>query len=209
MRLSQVARELSSNARYSSCEPAATQNGDIPHLFGMEGAIGVRMGDAGPAAVERAGAGDELAFAELVEAYHHDMLRVAYVVLADASLAEDAAQAAWINAWRNLKQLRDPNKVRAWLLAITTNEARQLSRRQRRSHDEMESVASASIADPALLDLARALARLSNNERRLLSLKFVGGLSSDEIGDALGVSANAVRHRLMRLLYRLREELDR
>jgi RNA polymerase sigma-70 factor (ECF subfamily) len=159
------------------------------------------MGDAGPAAVERAGAGDELAFAELVEAYHHDMLRVAYVVLADASLAEDAAQAAWINAWRNLKQLRDPNKVRAWLLAITTNEARQLSRRQRRSHDEMESVASASIADPALLDLARALARLSNNERRLLSLKFVGGLSSDEIGVALGVSANAVRHRLMRLLY--------
>jgi RNA polymerase sigma factor (sigma-70 family) len=51
------------------------------------------------------------------------------------------------------------------------------------------------------------LARLTVDERRLLSLRYVAELSSDEIGKAIGASAGAVRHRLARLLARLREDL--
>ena len=46
-------------------------------------------------AVQSAVAGDEMAFARIVDAYHGDLVRVAYVVAGDEQLAEDAAQSAW------------------------------------------------------------------------------------------------------------------
>ena len=76
------------------------------------------------------GGGDEAAFAQLVATYHADMARVAFVACGDRELAEDAVQSAWLVAWRKLHSLRDPDRVRPWLLAVTTNEARQLVRRR-------------------------------------------------------------------------------
>jgi RNA polymerase sigma-B factor len=58
-----------------------------------------------------------------------------------------------------------------------------------------------------LSDLATVLARLAPDDRRLLALRYVAELTSDEIGQSTSISAGAVRHRLMRLLARLREEL--
>ncbi len=52
--------------------------------------------------VERAIAGDEIAFARIIAAYHLDLVRVAFVICGDEALAEDAAQAAWWIAWRKL-----------------------------------------------------------------------------------------------------------
>jgi len=81
--------------------------------------------------VALAGAGDEAAFARLVVSYHADMARVAFTVCGDRELAEDAVQSAWLVAWRKLHSLRDPDRVRPWLLAVTANEARQIVRRRR------------------------------------------------------------------------------
>ena len=80
--------------------------------------------------VALAGAGDEAAFSQLVAAYHADMARVAFVACGDRELAEDAVQSAWLVAWKKLHSLRDPDRVRPWLLAVTANEARQLLRRR-------------------------------------------------------------------------------
>src|SRR5262245_10798886 len=82
--------------------------------------------------VVAAAAGDERAFAALVTAHDADMARVAYLVCGDVALAHEAVQAAWEVAWRRLGSLRDPERVRAWLVAIAGNEARQLLRRRRR-----------------------------------------------------------------------------
>src|SRR3990172_11218352 len=78
--------------------------------------------------VALAGAGDEAAFAQLVSTYHADMAWVAFAACGDRELAEDAVQAAWLVAWRKLRLLRDPDRIRPWLLAVTTNEARPLLR---------------------------------------------------------------------------------
>ncbi|MCJ7709435.1 MAG: hypothetical protein MUQ32_01260, partial [Chloroflexi bacterium] len=83
-------------------------------------------------AVQRAIAGDEVAFARIVNAYHGDLVRVAYVVAGDAELAQDAAQSAWSIAWRKLGSLRDPDRLRPWLVSVAANEARQLVRRRSR-----------------------------------------------------------------------------
>jgi RNA polymerase sigma-70 factor (ECF subfamily) len=142
-----------------------------------------------------------------VATYQPDLLRVCYVILGDGALAEDATQSAWIKAWRKLDQVRDATKVRSWLVAVAANEARQIARRRKRLPRETDDRTYGAEADPRLADLAAVLAGLGPDDRRLLALRYVAELTSDEIGRSIGISAGAVRHRLMRLLARLREEL--
>jgi RNA polymerase sigma-70 factor (ECF subfamily) len=164
--------------------------------------------------VRLAAGGSEAAFARLVADHHRAMARVAYVVTGNAELTEDAVQTAWSIAWRRLYSVRDPDQVRAWLVAIAANEARQMMRRQRRVTivDISEALDRGGEGDPAdligLVDLERVLRRLGPDDRVLLALRFVAGLDSTEIAAQLGLSASGVRSRLARLLERLRTDLD-
>jgi RNA polymerase sigma-70 factor (ECF subfamily) len=163
--------------------------------------------------VRLAADGDEPAFARLVAHHHAAMARVAYVVTGDAELTRDAVQTAWSIAWRRLDSVRDPGQVRAWLVAIAANEARQMMRRQRRVTivDISEALDRAGGSDPAdligVLDLERVLRKLGPDDRVLLALRFVAGLDSTEIAAQQGLSASGVRSRLARLLGRLRTDL--
>jgi RNA polymerase sigma-70 factor (ECF subfamily) len=164
--------------------------------------------------VAGARAGDEAAFTRLVAAHHAEMLRVAFVITGDADVASDAAQRAWDIAWRKLGRLREPERVRSWLVAIAANEARQLSRHQRRrSVVEIAVGPSAGDAgDPTAgigrLDLVNALARLKPEDRALLAMRYVAGFDSFEIAAARGGSASGTRARIARVLAQLRKELD-
>ena len=166
------------------------------------------------ATVRLAAAGDPAAFARLVDLHHASMARVAFTVCGDSELARDATQQAWEVAWRRLSGLRDHGQVRAWLVAIAANEARQAVRRRRSRPviDLNERIDVAAGADPAdrigTVDLARALAHLTADDRALLALRFVAGLDATEIATGLHLSPSGVRSRLSRLLQRLRMELD-
>lgn len=142
------------------------------------------------------------------------MSRVAFVICGDPDVTRDAVQSAWSIAWRRLATLRDHTQVRAWLVAIAANEARQAVRRQRRHPivDLSTTLDRATGGDPAdviaLVDLQRALARLRPDDRSLLALRFVAGLDSTEIARHVGISSSGVRSRLARLVERLRRDLD-
>ena len=163
--------------------------------------------------LSRARRGDTAAFRTLVDAHHAELVRVAYVICGDVELARDAAQAAWIKAWQGLPGLRDPERLRPWLVAIVGNEARQsLRARRRRSIRELpmpDDGQEPSSAAPAsdTMDLAAALHRLEPLDRELLAMRYLVGLGSDEIARATGRSASGVRARLSRLTSRLREDL--
>jgi RNA polymerase sigma factor (sigma-70 family) len=163
--------------------------------------------------VERAIAGDELAFARIVGTYHLDLVRVAYVICGDEGLAEDAAQAAWWIAWRKLPSLRDPDRLKPWLVAVAANEARKLLK-----HEHRHGIVELRVApdpspssDPARgidhVDLANALGHLTLEDRALVALRYAADLDSSELAPALGISPSGVRTRLSRLLDRLRKEL--
>jgi RNA polymerase sigma factor (sigma-70 family) len=164
--------------------------------------------------VADAAAGDADALARIVGAHHDDMARLCYVICGDADMAQDAVQAAWPIAWRKLGTLREPDRLRPWLMTVAANVARQMVRRQRR-HVVVE-IASADVgshagdpaARPALADLAVALRRLSPDDRALLAMRHVAGFDATEIGRALGISPSGVRTRLSRLMARLRTELE-
>jgi DNA-directed RNA polymerase specialized sigma24 family protein len=121
--------------------------------------------------VELAIAGDEVAFARIVEAHHDDIARIAYFVCGDLDVAEEAEQSAWAVANRRLNDLRDPERLRPWLMSIAANEARQIARSRRR-----RTVREIAVADPtrppdidhaAMIDLADALGRLDPKDRAL------------------------------------------
>jgi RNA polymerase sigma factor (sigma-70 family) len=160
-------------------------------------------------------AGDEIAFASIVRLYHEDMRRVCVVVAGDEGIAEDAVAAAWSIAWRKLGGLRDPARLRPWLVSVAVNEARQLIRaRQRRSLIE---VAVIHVDEPrggpdpgatiSAIDLRNALARLDPRDRALIAMRYVAGFDATELALATGRSPSGTRARLARLLHRLEREL--
>jgi RNA polymerase sigma-70 factor (ECF subfamily) len=163
------------------------------------------------AIIERAIAGDEVAFARIVAAHNDDMARIAYLVSGSLDVAEDAVQTAWAIAWRRLGSLRDPTRLRPWLMSVAANEARQLGRGNRSRRVRELAVGSdrqyADTDHAALIDLANAVAALDQGDRTLIGLRYIAGLDSAEIGRELGLSASGVRVRLHRLMARLREEL--
>jgi RNA polymerase sigma factor (sigma-70 family) len=164
--------------------------------------------------VSQAIAGDEIAFARIVAAHQDDLARVAYVVTRDADLAQEAVQDAWAICWRQLPRLRDPQRLRPWLVAICANQARQIMRRSRRRSVVEFDVANAYDKQGASrdwaadVDLRNALARLSPDDRALLALRYVAGLDSSELAHFSGISPSGTRARLARLLASLRKELD-
>ena len=170
--------------------------------------------DSSASLVKAAAEGDQVAFARIVAAHHEDMVRVCYVITRDADAANDAVQEAWSIAWRSLRRLNDPLRLKQWLVAIAANEARQILRRQRRrvvtelraegAHNDDEGTQVWSNR----MDLRNALARLSAEDRQLLALRYVAGFDSSELSRVTGISASGTRARLQRLLAVLRSDLE-
>jgi RNA polymerase sigma factor (sigma-70 family) len=161
-----------------------------------------------------AAAGDELAFARIVDAFDDEMYRVCVTIGRDPTLAADGVQAAWSIAWQRLGTIRDPTRLRPWLIAIAVNETKTLLRkRQRRSMVEIktDAVDGAVGPDPAAgiasIDLQRLLERLDPDDRALLAMRYQCGFDATELSLALGISSSGVRSRLERLVARMRQEL--
>jgi RNA polymerase sigma factor (sigma-70 family) len=171
--------------------------------------------DEASALIASVAAGDEAAFASIVRQHHEDMRRVCVVVAGDAGIADDAVAAAWSIAWRKLGGLRDPARLRPWLVSVAVNEARQLLRaRRRRSLLEVPVIhvdEPPGGLDPGstidAIDLRNALARLDPTDRALLAMRYVAGFDATELAFALGRSPSGTRARLARLLQRLEREL--
>lgn len=170
--------------------------------------------DAGVALVHRARGGDARAFESIVRLHDADMTRVCFVICGDQDLAEEAVAEAWPIAWRRLDSLREPERLRPWLVSVAANQARQLLRqRRRRSVVELDVAERAAArateqwGSAADLDLANALARLKPEDRALLALRYVAGFDATELSRAIGLSPSGTRVRMARLLQRLRKEL--
>ena len=165
------------------------------------------------ASVAAAAHGDETAFARIVSEYHDDLCRVSYVICQDTEMAHEAVQEAWSIAWRQLPKLREPDRLKSWLVAIAANEARQQLRRTRRRTVVELSVERPSFGEGSTIwsgsvDLRNALKNLSPEDRQLLALRYVAGVDSFELSRITGLSPSGTRAKLQRLLASLRSELE-
>jgi RNA polymerase sigma factor (sigma-70 family) len=172
------------------------------------------------ALVERARRGDGDAYGELVIRYQGIATRTAYVITQDASEAEEAAQDAFVKAYQALGRFREGAPFRPWLLRIVANEA--INRRKsaaRRSTVELTEAfdrplddRAASPEDAALAaetrgTVLRALGRLREEDRLVISYRYLLDLSEAEMAEALDVARGTVKSRLSRAMARLRDVL--
>jgi len=161
--------------------------------------------------------GDVEAFGGLIRRYQQDAFRLAYLITRNNAEAEDAAQDAFLKAYRALGSFRAGGSFRAWLLAIVANEARnRLRSSSRRTTLETRSAAERSSPDPApspegaflaeeeRAALALALARLPEADRTVIAYRYFLHLSESEMAETLGCARGTVKSRLSRALVKLR-----
>ena len=165
--------------------------------------------------VERAMHGDEEAFDELVGRIGDSLHSVARRILRDTTLAQDATQQALLDAWRNLPQLRDPDRFEAWTHRLLVNACYAEARRERRHGGNLRLLphdggsAPDSTSRIAIQDqLDRGFRRLSVEHRTVVVLVHYLGLSPTEAAERMGTPAGTARSRLHYALERLRSALE-
>ena len=148
--------------------------------------------------------GEHAAFGTLVERYQRVVSAVSYSRTRDQALSEDVAQETFIAAWRQLDQLREPNRLRSWLCGIARNLARKARRRGDREvlveadvHADDNPFDAASKAESDRV-VAEALARVPETYRDVLVLYYGEQLSVREVADSLGITEAATLQRLSR-----------
>jgi RNA polymerase sigma-70 factor (ECF subfamily) len=171
--------------------------------------------------IARAQRGDTDAYRSLVEEHQTIAFRTAYLITRSAEDAEEAAQDAFLKAYRSLGRFRRGAPFRPWLLAIVGNEARNRRRSAGRraalvlrAGDELSSGDAAPSPEAAVLaaderrTLLDAIEGLAADDRLVLACRYFVGLSEAETAAAIGRRRGTVKSRTSRALDRLRERLE-
>jgi RNA polymerase sigma-70 factor, ECF subfamily len=159
-----------------------------------------------------------LALAELYDRYGKIAYGLAYRVLRDSALAEDAVQEAFITVWRTAgTYIAERGKPRTWLLTLVHRRAVDLVRREQRHRvpvaaDEPAPATPAAEEEATLRDRRRAvqaaLTQLPADQREALELAYYGGLTQTELAEQLGVPLGTVKSRMFAGLRRLGDLLQ-
>jgi RNA polymerase sigma-70 factor, ECF subfamily len=163
--------------------------------------------------VVEARGGDRDAFETLVRAGANRLYAIAYRILRDADLAEDALQAALIRMWDDLPHLRDPDRFEAWSTRLLCRCCYRVAHQERRHHlVPVPAITPLSGSDPASAaadrdELERGFRRISYDHRVVLVLHHHLGLTIGEIAEVLGVPPGTVGSRLHYALRDLRVAL--
>jgi RNA polymerase sigma-70 factor (ECF subfamily) len=161
--------------------------------------------------VEAALAGDIDSFGRLARRYYASLVAIAYSILADHQLAEDAAQEAFARALTNLSKLRKPNKFAPWLAQICRNVARDMVAAKARPNNPRDLSGSpvSNGPDDDVEAVRRAIKQLSVSAREVIVLRYYNGLSYEEISSVLGISKPTINGRLTRAKQKIAEYLKR
>lgn len=153
------------------------------------------------ALVEAAVAGDIESFGELCRQYYAAMIAIAYAVLSDYQLAEDAAQESFARALIKLRSLRNKDKFAPWLAAICRNVAKDMvaSKARRISTENLSPVAGENDdGDSNAHAIRRAIDQLPDGAKELIVLRYYNDLPYERIASILGISRAAINGRLLR-----------
>ena len=156
--------------------------------------------------------GDREAFSQIVSRYQSLICAIAYSATGSLGHSEDLAQETFITAWKHLRHLREPGKLRAWLCGIARNRINNYLRREGRkpllTAEPLESLHNLAGAGPLPVETAitqeeeallwRALERVPETYREPLVLFYREHQSVGSVAAALELSEDAVKQRLSR-----------
>lgn len=165
--------------------------------------------------ISRAAQGDRAALALIYDSYVGDVYRYAYSRIGDAADAEDVTAQTFMAVIETLPRYRDRGSFSGWIFQIAYSKTMDLFRKQRRkpgdipldaaySDEVLEQVVKGQMVD----QLSLLLKDLDEDERELIRLRFVAGLSWVEIATVLVRKEDAVRKSLTRTLERLHRQIE-
>jgi RNA polymerase sigma-70 factor, ECF subfamily len=194
----------------------STQAGAWDELEGRESTL-----------VARCAQGDQAACAELVAEHQRMVYQLAFHLLGNRDEALDLSQDVFLRVFRTLPHFRGHSQLRTWIYRIVVNQARNRQRWWRRRHrasqvsldrhleTHAEPSGNPQVAPDNVLaqkrlasQLRRALDALPFDQRSVIVLREIDGLSYDEIAFSLGVTLGTVKSRLTRARRALRDGLQ-
>ena len=172
--------------------------------------------------IQRILKGDDAAFACLVRKYQKQVHAHAWRKVGDFHIAEDITQETFLQVYRKLATLKDPNQFPAWLHVITNRRCLAWLRKKRIQTHPLEEMATeiaekssysshvatvqAERAAEAKRELVRnLLVRLKESDQTVIRLYYLSEMTYAEIGELLGVSADTIRIRIRRARERLKK----
>jgi len=193
------------------------------------GALGwAEVGHREAALIERCAAGDQSACAELVSGHERMVYQLALHLLGDRDEALDLSQEVFFSVFRTIGRFRGQSALKTWIYRIVINQARNRQRWWRRRHKsdqvslDQHVAAHGDLRQPgehtspdrayARKELAEklwtALDQLPFDQRTVIVLREIDGLSYDDIAFSLGVAVGTVKSRLTRARQTLRQQLQ-
>jgi RNA polymerase sigma factor (sigma-70 family) len=184
---------------------------------------GLKKGNKGDAErtdaelVHAARGGDKRAFVEIVARHQAMVCGTALSILGDFAASEDAGQEAFLTAWRKIHELRDPERLRAWLGQIARNAALGHLRRTRGEApldtfelmpDESPAPDEVAASEEEAELVRESLAKLPELYRLPLILFYREGQSVRAVAESLSISEDAVKQRLARGREMLRDRMS-
>lgn len=167
--------------------------------------------------VDRARNGDLDAFGTIVARFQDMALAYAYSVMGDFHLAEDAAQEAFVQAYRDLDALREPPAFPGWFRKIVFKHCDRIKRKKQFQTVPLESVAEVASDNPGPAAIAEAremreavlsaISSLPDDERTVTTLFYINGYTQKDVAEFLEVPVTTVNNRLHASRTRLRERM--
>lgn len=176
--------------------------------------------------------GDDAAFGILVEKYQKSVHALAWRKLGDFHYAEEITQDTFVQAYKKLSTLKDPNQFAGWLYVIANRLCIDWMRKQKWIQEQEPAMQS--LEGTAVVEIEKAayiahvseqweteraerrrefvnklLEKLPERERTVVTLYYLDGMTTKEIGKFLGVSVNTITSRLQRARKRLRTDYER
>ena len=167
--------------------------------------------------------GDDTAFTQLVRKYQKPVHALAWRKLGDFHTAEEITQDTFLKAYQKLATLKEPQRFSSWLYVIAARLCVAWLRKKRLLTQSLEETNLVQLEKAAYSGyvieenqrtfaetqrevVKKLLAKLPESERTIITLHYFGEMSSAQIGEFLGVSANTIRSRLRRAQQRLKKE---
>ncbi len=163
--------------------------------------------------INEAIAGSKEAFCSLYGEYKDRLYRYALYRLGDPTEAEDAVSDCVLAAWKSIGSLRSGKAFGSWIFRILSHCCAAKIREKIAARENLGRIYDASpgnVTAPASLsvELAEALSQLKDEERDIVLLSIIGGLTSTEIASLTDLTAGSVRSKLSRSLAKMREFLS-
>ena len=166
--------------------------------------------------------GDDAAFTILVGKYQKSVHALAWRKVGDFHFAEEITQDTFLQAYKKLATLRNPNQFAGWLYVIANNLCKRWNQKKKLSTQSLEGTPVVEIENASYKRyvseqretdntqhrheiVKKLLQRLPESERTVVTLHYLGEMTAKEIGKFLGVSVNTINSRLRRAKKRLQE----